>query len=427
MAFQRVVDGVRRAWRHRLVRWPVTIVAAYMAYTGATGRSLLWKTGPHIVAQFTTADAGRWALVGVGVGILGLAWGRTAYANLASRAHDPQIALYLPDDPCTRHPVEQGHQVTYCHVAVKSLTGEKVRTCRAHLTRVARMENKEWKVDSRFTRPLRLKWAHFAFDDPQAEVNDVLPDFPNLVDVVYTDEANPATAHIVTLDTGPIGIPKAFGPGIYQLTIRVSPDDSPSAVLTVRLHLVENGVVLLLPDHGEPPSPESLAAIVPRASSFGVPTEAYTGGTIPYPPIEAGFTGAPGRTGLSDAEIDGLEKRYWRQQEDERRKRRQEAKDLLGLAHRRGREFCDEPSFLTDLTVREWRRSILEMVRSAYGEGEEARLYARFPPQGAALDDTERVELVKRHLTPLAEMIERADNLDPRDEFKAEEWEAWFP
>jgi hypothetical protein len=213
---------------------------------------------------------------------------------------DSQIAVYLPDEPCTKLPLEHdgqalGRDGTYCHVAVESLTGATVQACRAHLTRVARMENKEWKVDTRFARPLRLKWAHFALDDPQAEVNDVLPDFPNMVDVVSTDEANPAIAHIVTLDTGSIGIPKWFGPGIYQLTIRVSPKDSPSAVLTVRLYLVENGVVLLLPDHGEPPSPESLAAIVPRASSFGVPTEAYTGGTILYPPEAAGFTGAPGR------------------------------------------------------------------------------------------------------------------------------------
>ena len=213
---------------------------------------------------------------------------------------DPQIAIYLPDEPCTRHPLEAdgrslGHDAVYCHLAVKSLTGANVRGCRATLRDVAKAESGEYVDDQRFTRPLRLKWAHFMPNDPSAEATEIDAEKPSLMDIVCADEAAPGLASIVTLDTDPIGIPKAFGPGDYRLTVRVTPEEGPSADLTFLLMVLDATAcgVTLSPYLGEPP-PTKSANSLRHGDPVATTATLYTGGTVPYPAAAlAGATGPP--------------------------------------------------------------------------------------------------------------------------------------
>jgi hypothetical protein len=110
----------------------------------------------------------------------------------------------------------------------------------------------------------------------------------------------------------------------------------------------------------------------------------------------------------------------------EKRRRRQEVKDLLGRVHRRGVEFLDEPTFINDLTVLEWHRDMYRVVREAYGEGEAAVFLESLPPE-SEFDPDSPLEWINPHLKPVASIIERADSLDPHDEFNAEDWEDFFP
>jgi hypothetical protein len=103
----------------------------------------------------------------------------------------PRIAIYLPEPSCSRHPLQQadGHELgrdaIFCHLGVKSMTGSGVAGCRAFLRKVAYVQNRQYMEDKQFTKPLRLKWAHYMPDDPRAELNDVEPDDPRLIDIIW--------------------------------------------------------------------------------------------------------------------------------------------------------------------------------------------------------------------------------------------------
>lgn len=83
-----------------------------MAYTGATGRHLIWKTGPGIIGDTTgflkdipASEIGRWLLVAIGVIVVLTAWGPAAYSTLRRRhpSSTPFEELKL------RRAAEQGH------------------------------------------------------------------------------------------------------------------------------------------------------------------------------------------------------------------------------------------------------------------------------------------------------------------------------
>jgi hypothetical protein len=149
------------------------------------------------------------------------------------------IGVSVPDGPCPQYPLDGGGRGAFCHLQVASLSGEGLTRCRSRLIRVAEARNRIWADDPRFTAPLRLKWAHAHPTDTHAEYRDIDPDSPALLDVVYSLDRSPGRAQIMTLDSGPIGLPTELGPGAYRLTVRVEAAKCPAADFTFLLVVTE--------------------------------------------------------------------------------------------------------------------------------------------------------------------------------------------
>jgi hypothetical protein len=107
------------------------------------------------------------------------------------------------------------------------------------------------------------------------------------------------------------------------------------------------------------------------------------------------------------------------------RTRRDEAKELFGRAYRTGQDFRDN-TFVDDGSVILWHRDLIEVARKAYGEAEAALFQNRLPPE-SAFDPATRMEWIDKHMVPLASLIERAESLEPLEDFTAEDWYGLFP
>lgn len=304
--WSKTIDSFVGASKYLLAIWAAIFLIACTVLAGTTLAIVFYfdRTGWWIGLLILAI-----ALTGVlGIGSLMLAYKHrpsattpTGQRRSLDRAQDPQIAVYLPVESCTRHPLMEGDRHlgrdgVFCHLAVKSLTGADIPGCRATLRAVAKAEDGQYVEDQRFSRSLRLKWANFMPHEPEAESRTIEGDKPGLLDIVCSDEATPDVATIVTLDTEPIGVPKAFGPGVYRLTVRVAPESGPNEDFTFLLMVID-GVfgVSLSPYLGEPPP---TGPSRPPRQDIPVPTAGtYAGGTISMP---AGATGAPSSPELRD-------------------------------------------------------------------------------------------------------------------------------
>jgi hypothetical protein len=94
--------------------------------------------------------------------------------------------------------------------------------------------------------------------------------------------------------------------------------------------------------------------------------------------------------------------------------------DLLGRIYDFGR-MSRTDTFGDDLRATVWHQNLIAVVRAAYGDTEAALLTHQLPAE-EDLPGVGREPWLNAHLAPLAAFIERTRSLEPRQEFKAEEW-----